>query len=926
MSGSATTLSQNLVRVLRLLSITLVLSALVWLGTQNYLIFHSLTELFSIIVAAAVFVIAWNVRDMIENGYLQFLGIALLSVAGIDLAHTLAYNGMGVFPGHGPDLPTQLWIAGRTLESVSLLIAPTFLSRRVRPLPILATYVCISAAVFLSTFVWTIFPACYVEGQGLTLFKIYAEYAICLILVLAMVRLLFHRSSFERPILVLLCASILATIVSELAFTQYANVYGNFNLTGHLLKVVSVVFIYKALVETGFRRPYALLYRSLAESEQKFRSAIESNMMGVVFADPITGEVAEANDEYLRIIGCARADLEAGKINWKRFTPTEILRSEEAEIATVISGRKDFNSFEKEYVRPDGTRVPVIIGGAFLDGTRSLMVAFVLDNTARKQAEETLRSSEEKFAKAFAQNATAIAITDMDGIYIDANEEFVSLFGYKRAELLGKSALDLNIARDIQARKSAFEDLKARGFYRNREFRVWNRAGQEFVALSSADVITLDGRQVVLASTLNITERKQAEEELRKAKEELELRVSERTRELAHRADQLRAVAGELTLVEQRERSRLAKILHDHLQQLLVAAKFRVAVLGRSADEVVKLAGKEVEELIDESIKSSRTLTAELSPPILHEAGLNEGLKWLARRMVDTQGLFVDLELQDIGTIPEDSRILLFESVRELLFNIVKHASVRSAIVHLRRYDDCLQIIVSDQGKGFDPASLPPAGEKGRGFGLFVIRERLELMGGRFEIQSSPGQGSRFILIMPVTSPASAMPDPPQQEVPPEPQPVTTNHAIQEKKIRVLLADDHAVVRQGIANLLEDQPDIEIIAQASDGQEAVDLASKLLPDVILMDMSMPKLNGVEATRLICNERPAIRVIGLSMFEEAERAQAIRDAGAVDYLTKSGPAEVLLHSIRTSVHFPATGNAGDSPARAHVTPDPVEQTV
>jgi DNA-binding NarL/FixJ family response regulator len=119
------------------------------------------------------------------------------------------------------------------------------------------------------------------------------------------------------------------------------------------------------------------------------------------------------------------------------------------------------------------------------------------------------------------------------------------------------------------------------------------------------------------------------------------------------------------------------------------------------------------------------------------------------------------------------------------------------------------------------------------------------------------------------------------------------------RKIRVMLADDHAVVRQGIANLLDDQPDMEVIAEAADGQDAVELAAKLLPDIILMDMSMPKLNGVEATRIIHNDWPGIRIIGLSMFEEAERAQAIRDAGAIDYITKSGPAEKLINAIRAS---------------------------
>jgi NarL family two-component system response regulator LiaR len=115
-----------------------------------------------------------------------------------------------------------------------------------------------------------------------------------------------------------------------------------------------------------------------------------------------------------------------------------------------------------------------------------------------------------------------------------------------------------------------------------------------------------------------------------------------------------------------------------------------------------------------------------------------------------------------------------------------------------------------------------------------------------------------------------------------------------------MLADDHAVVRQGMAGLLGNEPDIEVVGEAADGQEAIEMAAKLLPDVILMDLSMPILNGVEATRIIQYDWPEIRIIGLSMFEEADRAQAMRDAGAVDYITKSGPASDLINSIRTSV--------------------------
>lgn len=408
-----------------------------------------------------------------------------------------------------------------------------------------------------------------------------------------------------------------------------------------------------------------------------------------------------------------------------------------------------------------------------------------------------------------------------------------------------------------------------------------------------------DGRVTLsLGMVLDVTERRRNEEALRRAKDELEQRVRERTAELAARASQLRALARELTLTEQRERRRMARLLHDHLQQLLVGAKFRVAILGRTGDELVKQATREVEELIDESIAASRSLTAELSPPILHEAGLNAGLEWLARWMADKHGLFVELALEETAPLAEDIKILVFESIRELLFNAVKHSHSRSASVNLREIARNLQIVVSDQGVGFDPGLTPTAGDGGGGFGLFGIRERMGLIGGSLEIDSAPGQGSRFVLTVPlglsmaadaasVTDAALLRDEPPAQDAP-----VSAG-----AKIRVLLADDHAVVRQGLANLLNQEADMDVVGGAVDGQEAVELAARLLPDVILMDMSMPRLTGVEATRFIHNEYPDIRIIGLSMFEGVERAQAIRDAGAVDYLTKTGPAEALVGAIR-----------------------------
>lgn len=274
-------------------------------------------------------------------------------------------------------------------------------------------------------------------------------------------------------------------------------------------------------------------------------------------------------------------------------------------------------------------------------------------------------------------------------------------------------------------------------------------------------------------------ERQRVLRELQLAHDQLEEKIQQRTAELAAtvqslqeevrqrkqaedqlsvRASQLRALAGELTLAEQRERRRMAQILHDHLQQLLVAANLRVSMLEMTADGPVKQAAKEIENLLGESISATRSLTAELSPPVLHDLGLPAGLEWLARWMADKHGLAVNMRAETgIPPVADDVKVLLFESVRELLFNAVKHARVNSVTLTLRQTEGrTLQITVCDDGTGFDPAGLKLAGETGGGFGLFSICERLDLIGGKLEIQSAPGHGSRFVLTAPVVREAAS--------------------------------------------------------------------------------------------------------------------------------------------------------------------------
>jgi CheY-like chemotaxis protein len=270
--------------------------------------------------------------------------------------------------------------------------------------------------------------------------------------------------------------------------------------------------------------------------------------------------------------------------------------------------------------------------------------------------------------------------------------------------------------------------------------------------------------------------------------------------------------------------------------------------------------------------------------------------------MRDRHDFQVDLDLEGNPDLPEDVRVLVFESVRELMFNAAKHAGVSRARVDLRAPDagGDLTITVSDDGAGFDPGSLTEAADGG-GFGLFSIRERTELIGGRFEIASAPGGGSRFTIRLPrcAISP------------PCDPEPVDDSGA---GAIRVLLADDHNLVRDGVARLVKREPGLEIVGEARDGQEAVELARALSPDVVLMDISMPNLNGIDATRIIHQERPSIRVIGLSMYDDPVPVQAMRSAGAVDFKNKGCAAADLIAAIRAVM-------TGAAPTRSAIASPP-----
>ena len=242
-----------------------VLALLYLARVGSYLLFHSIAELFAIVVSACVFMVIWNSRRFVQNEYLLFLGVASLAIGCVDAAHLFTYKGVGIIAGTTLDTPTQLWIAARTMQAIALVIAPWMLGKGLNLRRVVGAWAVAVALVFAMVFWWRVFPHC-LNANGLTPFKIGAEYAICTVFLVAMFLLRRNAARFQPRVLGFLSWSIAVTIVSELSFTLYSDAYGVLNLVGHYTRILAVYLLYKAIIETALTEPHEVLFRELAET------------------------------------------------------------------------------------------------------------------------------------------------------------------------------------------------------------------------------------------------------------------------------------------------------------------------------------------------------------------------------------------------------------------------------------------------------------------------------------------------------------------------------------------------------------------------------------------------------------------------------------------------------------------------------------
>jgi len=501
------------------------------------------------------------------------------------------------------------------------------------------------------------------------------------------------------------------------------------------------------------------------------------------------------------------------------------------------------------------------------------------DEVARRVlAESKLRRRSQMFDAFFQHTITPLAFLDRAFNFIQVNDAYARADGKRPEHFIGRNHFALYPDAEMQA---IFEQVVETRQPCRAHARPFTYPGEtprrRYLSWQLTPLLSEAGKVKFLVFSLeDVTDQQMA------------------LQELQQRAQQLQTLTLELSQAEDRERRRLAEILHDDLQQVLAAAKFHLGMLStrvRSNAAFEELTDQ-VDVLLKEAINKSRSLSHELSPAVLYQSDLGETFEWLARQLEAKHGLVVHVEVRGlIDPRSEPLRTLLYKAAQEMLFNVVKHARVGEARLRLQYVRGRLWMTISDRGRGFDPHTLGKAG----GFGLLSIRERVQSLGGRIRIRSFPGKGSTFLIAVPdaqavVEPPAARARIPGSATAPLRPSP-SPGH------LRVLLVDDHRIVRQGLAALLGAERDIKVVGQASNSREAVEMAKSLAPDVIVMDVAMPVMSGDQATSHIRRHLPQIRIVALSMLEEPSASEKMLNAGASVCLRRTSPVADLLSAIR-----------------------------
>ena len=757
--------------------VLLVLGALLYpLSRYSYLAFHVTAELASIAVAVALFMVAWHARRYHVEPHLLLLATAYVAAAAIDLVHTLAYKGMQIIPVDDANLPTQLWLAARYLQSVSLVIFPLVIGREMRFARLVGGYAVTTVALLVLVFTG-VFPDAFIEGQGLTAFKITSEYIISALLAVGLGLLYRQRDRLDSTMVRYLMAALVAAIVAELSFTTYASVYGATNLLGHLLKISSFAFMYRAVVVSGLERPYDVLFRGLHRSQEALSrerdnlTSILDTMQDAIYIVDHSRHILYTNPAMRRQFGeprgrvchqylhgsgvpcddCLFEEVASGKTLQRLWTCPSNGRTYDVIDTPIRYGGgiaklkmlRDVTQLKSisDRLREANERLEERVGARTIE-LEAANTALRDEVEERLRAERALRISEERFRVALKSGAIIVAHVDTDLRYTwmyNPNPDVAS------EEVIGRRADELLPPGEAEPLMNLMRQVLATGAGARGEVTYHLPDGAHTYDVVAEPLHDAEGRVVgVTTAALDITEQHKAQQALLQA-EKLTL-AGKLAASFAHEIkNPLQAVIGCLGLARElvangEDATRYFDVAQEELQRANRLVSQMRDMHQAPADSISDGAGRtpsDVNALLDRVLTLSDREARNRG--VIVERAFGEGLPALSLVPGHLEQVALNLVLNALDAMPHGGTL-----------------TVRTGLDAGNGDGGQVVIEVQDTGVGMSPDvaahvfddfySTKPTG---LGLGLFICRRIVEGYEGRIDLETAEGQGARFIVRLP---------------------------------------------------------------------------------------------------------------------------------------------------------------------------------
>ncbi|MBF0518132.1 MAG: response regulator [Nitrospirae bacterium] len=840
----------------------LIISVLYLSTFGGYLVFHTLAELFCVIIAFCIFILSWNTRRYMQNNYLFFIGISYLFIGSLDILHTLTYEGMNLIHTHSIGETIEIWISTRYIESMSLLIAPLLLyKKRLSSFYIFSAYVIVTMLVFVSVFILNNFPECYTERIGLTPFKKCSEYLICCILAVSLLLLFRKRSFFDKDVLRLSAASISFAILTELCFTTYIGLYDSINMIGHFFKVFSYYFIYRAIVVTGINKPFDLLFRTLKISEdslQKINTELEQRVENRTML--LLEEIHQ------------RKNIES---NLARLNRVYAVVSETTHLIVHVSNKGELlDKICKVGVEQGSFMFVAII--------RYNEYNYTLEPLTFSGLAESYPDSVTLVSECDDKNSDPIQRTIQTGTFYICNDISSNEPCSKRKE------------EALRQGYQSYAVFPLKVFEKNEEAIMFYSGEPDF--FSEEEIHLLDELSGDVSYALENMEKEKIKNQIEQQNKTLEEQLVR---------SQKMEVIGQLS----------GGIAHD-FNNILFSITNYIYLLLKNMDEIhplrkyaegIRLASEKASNLTRSLLDFSRKQVTQ--PRVVHLNDVISHMEPILRRLIPEETeLRVELTDDNPSIMADPSQ---FEQV---LLNLVANARdsmpeggfliIKTVLVQLNRpyigksrrdvKGPYALLVVTDTGCGMDAEVMSRIYEpfyttkeigKGTGLGLSTVYGIVKQHNGLINVYSEPELGTSFKVYFPLAN------------IRAEQLKVVEKVEVRGGDETILVVEDDPEVRKIVVELLHDAGYKTI--ETKDGNEAVETYRKHSGEIhmVILDVIMPKMNGEQAYDEMKAVKPGVKALFMSGYTFDFLSNREFTTEKFDFISKPLLAEEFLSKVR-----------------------------